>query len=30
MYGADRRARIFFDQAGEKTLILSFAKLMII
>jgi DNA helicase-2/ATP-dependent DNA helicase PcrA len=27
--GSDRKARILFEQAGEKTLLLSFAKLMI-
>jgi DNA helicase-2/ATP-dependent DNA helicase PcrA len=26
----DRKARIFFDKAGEKTLLLSFAKLRIV
>jgi DNA helicase-2/ATP-dependent DNA helicase PcrA len=30
MNGPDKRARILFEQAGEKTLLLSFAKLMIV
>jgi hypothetical protein len=30
LQGSDKRATIQFDQAGEKTLLLSFAKLMIV